>query len=70
MGNEIKIRLLKLGKKQVDLLAEIRKRGYSKICASSLSRYINGVDITPHGMAVKELIYQLLDEWEHGNKTA
>ena len=31
MGTEIKIRLLKLGKKQIDLLPELQKKGFRKI---------------------------------------
>lgn len=67
MANEIKIRLLSLGKRQVDLLSELRKCGFPCANQSSLSRCVNGVDQTPSALAMKETIYRILDEW---NKTA
>lgn len=62
----IKIRLLELGKKQVDLVTEIRKRGYPKLDPTMLSRYIDGRDITPQAKAVLGICEDILDEWEAG----
>ncbi len=60
----IKIKLLELNKKQVDLLDEIRKRGYPKLDPSVLSRYINGRDVTPQAKAVLSICEDVLNEWE------
>lgn len=60
----IKIKLLELGKKQVDLLDEVRKRGYPKLDPSVLSRYINGREIAPQAKAVLALCEDILSEWE------
>ena len=64
MGKGIKIRLLQLEKKQVDLLEELRKRGYPKLYASQLSRYISGADVSPQAEAVMETTKEILSEWE------
>lgn len=64
MASAVKIRLLQIGKKQVDLLTEIRKRGYPNLGDTQLSKYVNGRDITPQARAVKKIIEQILDEWE------
>lgn len=42
MGNLIKARLAIMGKRQIDLLEELRKRGYPNLYATQLSSYING----------------------------
>lgn len=60
----IKIRLLQLGKKQVDLLAEIRKRGYKNLQPPALSAYINRKDTTAQAERVLELADEILKEWE------
>lgn len=59
----IKIKLLELNKKQVDLLNEVRKRGYPKLDPSVLSKYINGRAITPQAKAVLALCKNILAEW-------
>lgn len=59
----IKIRLLELNKKQVDLLEEIRKRGYSHLDPSVLSKYINGRAVTPQAKSVLALCEDILTEW-------
>lgn len=64
MPNLIKLKLLEVNKKQVDLLAELRKRGYSNMCPPYLSNIINGVEQTPNAQTVRDLIYQILDEWK------
>ena len=60
----IKIKLLELNKKQVDLLDEIHKRGYPTLPPSLLSRYINRREITPQSKAVLAICEDVLNEWE------
>lgn len=60
----IKVRLLKLNKRQVDLLDEIRKRGYPKLDQSVLSRYVNGRVISPQSQSVLAICEKILNEWE------
>lgn len=64
----IKIELLKLGKKQTDLVKEIRKRGFPSVQATHLSRYINDADTTPQAKAVLSLCSIIIDEWKGVNK--
>lgn len=59
----IKIKLLELNKKQVDLLNEVRKQGYPKLDQSVLSKYINGRAVTPQSKAVLALCEEILKEW-------
>lgn len=59
----IKMKLLELNKKQVDLLNEIRKHGYPKLDPSILSKYINGRAVTPQSKAVLALCEEILTEW-------
>lgn len=61
---QIKIRLLELGKKQTDLLAEVHKRGYPRLTAGQLSGYINNTIPGPQRDAVIELCHDILDEWK------
>ena len=67
---EVKIVLLKAGKKQVDLLEEIRKRGYPNLYDSQLSRYVTGRERGPQAAAVMELCEEIIDEWENERKGA
>jgi hypothetical protein len=60
----IKINLLKVGKTQMDLLKEVRRRGYSKLSQPALNAYINGSIITPQAEAVLKICEQILKEWE------
>lgn len=64
MGTNIKIKLLELGKRQTDLLYELRKRGFPKLTEQTLSKYINHVAVNPQAQQVREEIYCILDEWE------
>ncbi len=60
----IKVRLLELNKRQVDLLDEVRRRGYPNLDQSVLSRYVNGRVISPQARTVLALCEEILDEWE------
>ena len=44
MGNPTRARLMNLGKTQVDLLREIRKRGYPRCTEPYLSKVNNGLN--------------------------
>lgn len=63
MRNEVKIRLLKLGKKQIDLMDELNKRGLN-VAQSQLSDSINGRLNTPKGSKIRTECLYILDEWE------
>lgn len=60
----IKAKLFELGKKQVDLLEELRKRGYAKLQPPELSTFINKRTTTPKANEVLELCCEILSEWE------
>ena len=64
MNKDIKVRLTQLGKKQVDLLEVIRKRGYPKLLSCTLSSYINGHVLGPQSEVVLTIAREILDEWE------
>ena len=68
MGNPIKIRLAQLGKKQVDLLEELQKRGFKTLADSTLCKIVNGRMESPQSDAVKKVITTILDEWEKEQK--
>lgn len=59
-----KIRLLQLGKKQVDLIEVLRSRGFSSMTPPTLSSIINRRDNGPLAQDVREEIDRILDEWE------
>lgn len=65
MNKYIKIKLIELGKKQVDLLDEIRKRGYPGLADTQLSRYINSRERTAQAEAVLDICRQIIDDWEN-----
>ena len=64
MGKEIKHRLLELGKKQVDLLGELRRRGHERVSPQELSCFISGVVQTPKSTAVLKSVLDILSDWE------
>ncbi len=64
MGKDIKVRLAMLGKTQVELLNEIRKRGFKKLTPQALSSYITGRDTTPQSEVVLKIARDILKEWE------
>lgn len=61
---DIKVELIKLGKKQVDLLEEIRKRGYPRLLPCQISGYINGLVLGPQADSVLELCREIIHEWK------
>lgn len=60
---DIKIRLLQLGMKQVDLLEPLRERGF-KISSTELNKAINGREAQPKHLEALEAIKKILDEKE------
>lgn len=59
-----KIRLIQLGKKQVDLLMEIHKRGHNEVTAAEMSNTINYRIQTPKAFLIREWCDEILTEWE------
>ena len=59
-----KIKLLQLGKTQVDLLHELRNRGYTSMIPATVSSIINKKLNTPLAFKVRAEIEKILDEWE------
>lgn len=59
-----KIRLLQLGKKQVDLLDELHKRGYWEIGSPSLSSFLSRRINTPKAYMIRELCDEIITKWE------
>ncbi len=64
-SNLIKSELALLGKKQVDLLYEVQKRGYKRLGQSQLSAYLRGTLNGPQAEAVKKLACIIIDEWKN-----
>lgn len=61
---DTKLRLLQLGKTQVNLLDILREKGYSTLCPQTVSIIINHRLNTPLAYRVREEIDKILTEWE------
>ena len=59
----IPVRLVLLGKKQVDILRELHARRI-KVNSSELSRFINGLENPPRSEIVLSEADKILTEWE------
>lgn len=64
MVNEIKVRLVQLGKKQRDLLPELKKRGFGDLAESQLSLAVNFKDKFPQTIKIQSAIREILSNWE------
>ena len=66
MTKEIKIKLLELGKRQLDLMWELNKRGFPNVTQTSISKVINRNRVweTAGGDRIRAAIEEILDEWE------
>lgn len=64
----IKIKLLELGKRQTDLLDELRRRGWKRLQQTELSTIVNGKLTTPKARSVLAMCDEILADWEN-NKT-
>lgn len=69
MSKLIKMKLLDLGRKQVDLMAELERRGITT-SPPELSNSINGNLNTPKGSRIRQECLYILDEWEKRGKGA
>ena len=63
----IKMRLLALNKKQIDLVAELRKRGVV-IHDTQISTYINHPSPAPKCQQILNEVEKILKDWEKGAK--
>ena len=64
----IKIKLLELGKRQTDLLDELRKRGWKRLQQTELSTIVNGRLTTKKAQSVLAMCYEILEDWEAGKE--
>ena len=62
-GKAIKIRLLELGKTQLDLIEELKKYGYD-MKPQLLSSYITGYKRTRQSEVVLGIVQKILKQWE------
>lgn len=71
MPFKIKVRLVELGKKQVDLIPELVKRGM-KVSTAELSQAINGRNQQPKMGDILSAANEIVSEWEReqGIKTS
>lgn len=64
---EIKIELMKLNKKQRDLVSELQKLGY-KVGPADMSAAINGYLNTPKGEKIIEESEKIIERWKSENE--
>lgn len=60
----IKVRLAILGKRQTDVLKELRKRGFETLAYNYFNECLNGMRPTPGSKKVLEACEEVLAEWE------
>lgn len=60
---ELKIELVKLGKRQTDLISELRERGY-KINPPDISAYLSGYIVTPKSQEVLNECERIIEKWK------
>ncbi len=64
--SETRIRVMKLGKRNIDVIEELRRRGY-KVALAEFSRFSTGVDTTTaKAQRIREATDEILAEWETG----
>lgn len=63
MPFKIKVRLMELGKNQVDLIPELAKRDI-KVSPPELSLAINGVSQSPKSMNIVSAANEIVSSWE------
>lgn len=64
---ELKIELVKLGKRQIDLISELRERGY-KINPPDISAYLSGYIVTPKSQEVLKECENIIEGWKADEK--
>lgn len=67
MPFKIKVRLVELGKNQVDLIPELAKRGL-KVNSTELSYAIRGISQTPKSAKILSAANEIVSEWEKAEK--
>ena len=69
MPFEIRIRLMKLGRKQVDLIPELKKcDDIKKISPSELSNALKGLSQSPKSQKILSLSNEIVSRWEKERK--
>ena len=68
-GTEIKVRLIRLGKKQKDLVFALRERGFT-VDSSSLSACLNELRVAPWTQRLLMESHKILLKWEDEAKGA
>lgn len=63
MRTDIKLRLMRIGKRQVDLIPELRKRGL-KANPSDVSQALSGILRSVKSENILFIAKQLTNEWE------
>ena len=66
---DVKIRLIKLRKTQLDLLDELHKRGFGTLSAARLNTIINGRYKYGCAQSVLEESNKILSAWEKNNES-
>ena len=64
----IKARIITLGKRLVDLIPELEKRGIIVSAPPHLSNALNGKDITPKAVEIVRVSNEIVTEWEKGTE--
>lgn len=64
MLRDIKVRLAKLDRKQVELVAEIHKRGFPRLDPARFSQMIKGTYTIGSAPQIIDLADEILKEWE------
>lgn len=64
MPFKIKVRLIELGRKQVDLIPELAKRGI-KTNPSELTQALKGINQQPKMGKIISAANEIVSEWEH-----
>lgn len=64
---ELKIELMKLGKRQKDLIPELREKGY-KVNPGDMSAYLSGYIVTPKSQEVLKECENIIERWKADEK--
>ena len=64
----IKARIITLGKRLVDLIPELAKRGIIVSAPSHLSNALNGKDTTPKAKEIVRVSNEIITAWEKGTE--
>ncbi len=64
MPFEIRIRLMKLGRNQVDLIPELKKCGIDKISPAELSVALKGLSQSPKSQNILSMSNEIVTRWE------